>query len=42
MLSRLDDTHERSIDSVELCHNEVLLPLHPMAGHTTEYGHIGT
>jgi hypothetical protein len=27
MLSKLDDTHERSIAPVELRHNEVLLPL---------------
>jgi hypothetical protein len=42
MLSRLDGTHERSIAFVELRHNEVLLPLRPVVGHTTEYGHIGT
>jgi hypothetical protein len=42
VLSRLDGTHEQSIASVELCHNEVLLPLRPVAGHTTGYGHIGT
>jgi hypothetical protein len=42
MLSKLDGTHERSIAPVELRHDEVLLPLRPVAGHTTEYGHIGT
>lgn len=42
MLSRLDGTHERSIAPVELCHNEMLLPPRPVAGHTTGYGHIGT
>ena len=42
MLSRLDGTHERSIAFVELRHDKVLLQQRPVAGHTTEYGHIGT
>jgi hypothetical protein len=42
MLSRLDGTHKRSIASVELCYNEMLLPLRPVAGHTTKHSHIGT
>ena len=42
MLSKLDGTHERSIAPVELCHDEVLLPLRPVAGQITEYDHIGT
>ena len=42
MLSRPDGTHEWSIAPVELCHNEVLLPLRPVAGHITEHDHIGT
>jgi hypothetical protein len=39
MLSKLNGTHERSIAPVELRHDEVL---RLVAGHTTEYGHIGT
>ena len=42
MLSRLDDTYERSIAPVKLRCDEMLLPLCPVAGHTTRYGHIGT
>jgi hypothetical protein len=37
MLSRVDGTHEWSIAPVELRHDEVLLPLRPVAGHTREY-----
>jgi hypothetical protein len=40
MLSRLDDSHERSIAPVELHYNEMLLPLRPVAGHTTPHCHI--
>jgi hypothetical protein len=42
MLSKFDNTHERSIDLVELHHDEMLLPLRTAAGHTTQHGHIGT
>ena len=42
MLSRLDDMHERSIAPVKLRYDEMLLPLRPVAGHTTKYSHIGT
>jgi hypothetical protein len=42
MLSRLNGTHERSIALVEPRHDEMLLPLRLVAGHTTEHGHIGT
>lgn len=42
MLSRLDGTHELSSALVEPRRDEMLLPLRPVAGHTTEYGHIGT
>jgi hypothetical protein len=42
MLSKLDDTHERSIAPVKLRYDEMLLPLLPVAGHTTKHGHIGT
>ncbi|KAH8621950.1 hypothetical protein IG631_23345 [Alternaria alternata] len=42
MLSRLDDSHERSIAPIELRRDELLLPLRLMAGHTTHHGHIGT
>jgi len=42
MPSRLDGTHERSIAPVKLRYDEMLLPLRPVAGHTTRYGHIGT
>lgn len=42
MLSRLDDSHERSIALVELVATKLLLPLCPVAGHTTHHGHIGT
>jgi hypothetical protein len=42
MFSRLDGTHERSIAPVELRHDEVLLPLRPVAGHATKYGRIET
>jgi hypothetical protein len=42
VLSRLDGTHERSIAPVGLCHDEVLLPLRPVAGHTTLHSRIGT
>lgn len=42
MLSRIDGTHERSIARVEPRRDEMLLPLRPVVGHTTEYGHIGT
>ena len=42
MLSRVDDLHERSIAIVELRYNKMLLPLRPVAGHTTHHGHIGT
>ena len=40
MLSRHDDSHERSIAPVELHYNEMLLPLRPVAGHTTLYCYI--
>ena len=40
MLSRLDDSHERSIAPVELHYDEMLLPLRPVAGHTTPHCHI--
>jgi hypothetical protein len=42
MLSRLDDTHERSIALVKQRRDEMLLPLRPVVGHTIKYGHIGT
>jgi hypothetical protein len=42
MLSRLNGTHNRSIAAVQLRYNEMLLPLRPVAGRTTKYGHIGT
>jgi hypothetical protein len=42
MLIRLDSTHEQSIAPVQLRYDEMLLPLRPVAGHTTRYGHIGT
>jgi hypothetical protein len=42
MLSRIDGTHERSIALVEPRRDEMLLPLRLVAGHTTEYRHIGT
>jgi hypothetical protein len=42
MLSKLDGTHERSIALVDLRRNEMLLPLRPVAGHTTKHGYIGT
>ena len=42
MLSRLDDSHERSIALVELRRDEMLLLLRPVAGHTTHHGYIGT
>jgi hypothetical protein len=42
MLSRLDGTHERRIALVELRHDEMLLPLRPVAGHTTKHSLIGT
>ena len=42
MLSRIDGTHERSIALVKPRRDEMLLPLRLVAGHTTEYGHIGT
>jgi hypothetical protein len=38
MLSRLDDSHERSIAPVELRYNEMLLRL--VAGHTTPHCRI--
>ena len=42
MLSRLDGTHERRIALVELRHDEMLLPLRRVAGHTTQHSRIGT
>jgi hypothetical protein len=42
MLNRLDGTYKRSIALVELRHDEMLLPLRPVAGHTTQYSRIGT
>ena len=42
MLSKLDDTHERSIALLELCHDEMQLLLRSKASHTTHHGHIGT
>jgi hypothetical protein len=42
MLSRLDGTYERSIALVELRRDERLLPLRPVAGHTTQHTCIGT
>jgi hypothetical protein len=42
MLSKLDGTHEWSIALVDLRYDEMLLPLRPVAGHTTKHGHIGT
>ena len=42
MLSRLDDSHERSIALVELRYDEMLLPLRSAAGHTTQHSRIGT
>jgi hypothetical protein len=42
MLSRFDGTHERSIALAEPRHDEMLLPLRLVAGHTTEHSRIGT
>jgi hypothetical protein len=42
MLSRLNDSHERSIVPLELRRDGMLLPLRPVAGHTTPHGHTGT
>jgi hypothetical protein len=42
MLSRLEDSYERSTAPVELHRDAMLLPLRPVAGHTTHHGHIGT
>ena len=42
MLSRLDDSHERSTTLVELRRDAMLLLLRPVAGHTKHHGHIGT
>jgi hypothetical protein len=42
MLSRLDDSCERSIFPEELHCDEILLSLRPVAAHTTHHGHIGT
>jgi hypothetical protein len=42
MLSRLDGTHERGIALVALRYDEMLLPLRPVAGHTTKHSRIGT
>jgi hypothetical protein len=42
MVSRLDDTHERSIALSEQRHGKKLLPLRAAAGYTKYYGYIGT
>jgi hypothetical protein len=43
MLSRLDDSHERSTALVELRRDALLLLLlRPVAGHTIHHGYIGT
>jgi hypothetical protein len=42
VLSRLNDTHEQSIALARPRHYEMLLPLRPVAGRTTEHGYIGT
>lgn len=42
MLSRLNSTYKQSIALIELRYNKMLLPLHLVAGYTTQHGYIGT